>query len=1273
MNNDLTLTLTITGDGKVAVSAVTQVENALADAGQEAVSTGQKITSSLSAAEKAAKRFAEQQEKQTARATNLYQNLVAKLTMTTGQYRAHELALRGLNQEQIKHIQLLEKQHAVANKAATFSAGFGGLLALGAMARVAKDILDTNRNMETLRMQLTALTGSAAASAEVFGFIKNFAVNTPFEIDGLTKAYVTLSNFGIKPTAQVMEALTNQAAKLGGSEQTLYDISLALGQAYAKQKLQGQEILQLINAGVPVWDMLSQVTGKNTAELQKMSEKGEIGIDVIDRLIVKMGELSTGSNALAMETLNGKISNLADSWHRFEDALLNDKSETLIKRIVATTTDSLNILAEYFERGNGVFGKIETLNDQIATQRQRIANYNASGNLMHLIGDVTGYDVNLEKNRLDALIKQREQAMASLSQQRAKDFADQQKRAAEKAELQAQINRQSQADASADDAAKRAKTAADNAANEAKRQALELERKYQAMRDAARSADQVFIDTVDEYTHAYNTRNISLEQYIALLAKADDARDKSLAKTDNTLPAIPYFSAGGINKDLYDANNKEINQELDAAAKSAQEYDQWLSKLDDHMKDFGATSRDVFAGALGGMQLLTAALGDLSKQTAYYADKQAENAAKLAEMQKDPEGNADLILRGKQAAMALDKAKTSAELQGMAQVAGATAKLFDEKSKAAKGFHAVEMALSAVNMAMRLKETVANVAAGASAMFAQGGFAGFAGVAAMAAVMAGLGFSMLGGGSSTKRIGSANIPTSPESGTVLGDSNAKSESIANSLTLLNDIGAHQLRELRGINAGVADLSKGITDSVTNLFKGGGLSAMSVDSTAKLTGMGSIAKTMMSVGSAVMTMGLSAIAGFLPGVGDLVNGVFDFVLGGLFGKTTKAVTGGGVYLYPRQISQLLAGGNITGSQYTEITKTTKSWFSKKVKIYEVISGLNAEFTDGMSKVYRSMAESMMALSNEFGQDMSNAVNRYVIPGIKVSLHGQNAEQMAKTLNNVLSTQLDQMTSVIFGDLIERYQKLGEGMYQTAIRLVAEKAVILDALDLTGKTFTGDAIAMADGLIQLAGGIKEFQSKFEDYYSNFYSESERLSNTTRRLTLSLGDMNLQLPTSREGFRALVDAQDLNTTKGREQYNQLLNLATAADTYYAAMEKLRESMKLLSEDTFATAVDYTRYLRLAQLAGIGAASDLLPPDSNRYFMPKPTTVALPGMAPTPQTSAYTTIAASNDAVAAQIQQLRVEMQAANVAIAQNTQDVSKLLKRWDGNGLPATRETA
>jgi hypothetical protein len=45
-------------------------------------------------------------------------------------------------------------------------------------------------------------------------------------------------------------------------------------------------------------------------------------------------------------------------------------------------------------------------------------------------------------------------------------------------------------------------------------------------------------------------------------------------------------------------------------------------------------------------------------------------------------------------------------------------------------------------------------------------------------------------------------------------------------------------------------------------------------------------------------------------------------------------------------------------------------------------------------------------------------------------------------------------------------------------------------------------------------------------------------------------------------------------------------------------------------------------------------------------------------------------NADLVAEIQALRADLRAANAAIARNTQDTAKLIRRWDGDGMPETR---
>jgi tape measure domain-containing protein len=288
-------------------------------------------------------------------------------------------------------------------QARNFAAGLLAAFSIKVLFDFARGILNVNREMESLRATLKSVTGDADTAAQAFADIQRFAAETPFEVKDLTEAFIRLKSFGIEPTNEVMLAITNQASKLGASTETLSGIVLALGQAWAKGKLQGEEILQLVERGVPAWDLLAKVTGKNSAELQKMSEKGQLGRDVILQLIQKMGELASGANADAVNTLDGQISNLNDSWTRLWDNVVNSDFEGFFKRFTGAAAGAIGGLADFV---NSVDVKLHGAKN-LADLNTEIARTEGNVSRLQQLGIIGKFSLAREEARLNALLGQR--------------------------------------------------------------------------------------------------------------------------------------------------------------------------------------------------------------------------------------------------------------------------------------------------------------------------------------------------------------------------------------------------------------------------------------------------------------------------------------------------------------------------------------------------------------------------------------------------------------------------------------------------------------------------------------------------------------------------------------------------------------------------------------------------------------------------------------------------------------------------------------------------
>ena len=207
-------------------------------------------------------------------------------------------------------------------------------------------MFQTGDQAERLNVQLKAVMGSIAGGKEASAWIQDFAKNTPLQLDEVTQVFVRLKAFGIDPMNGAMQGIVDQAYKLGGGFEEVQGISLALGQAWAKQKLQGEEILQLIERGVPVWQLLEQVTGKNTAELQKLSEAGKLGRDTIQALMNEIAAQSSGASANNMSLLSGLISNAQDNLAKFYRMVAENGALTWLKNQLAQLNAEFDAMAK---------------------------------------------------------------------------------------------------------------------------------------------------------------------------------------------------------------------------------------------------------------------------------------------------------------------------------------------------------------------------------------------------------------------------------------------------------------------------------------------------------------------------------------------------------------------------------------------------------------------------------------------------------------------------------------------------------------------------------------------------------------------------------------------------------------------------------------------------------------------------------------------------------------------------------------------------------------
>ena len=230
----------------------------------------------------------------------------------------------------------------------------------GAMAGLAVSFVGPAAQMERFRVQLTSLEGSSAGAEKALAWISDFATRTPLEMNDTIAAYARLKAFGIDPTNGSLQAIVDTMAATGGGVEQLDGLVMALGQSWSKGKLQSEEALQMLERGVPVWDLLAAKMGKSSEEVQALATAGKLGRDEIMLLMQALGEKNAGASEGMSKTWDGVISNLMDHWSRFQLMVMGSGVFESLKAKLQAFLELLNQMA--------ADGRLQAWADLLATK-----------------------------------------------------------------------------------------------------------------------------------------------------------------------------------------------------------------------------------------------------------------------------------------------------------------------------------------------------------------------------------------------------------------------------------------------------------------------------------------------------------------------------------------------------------------------------------------------------------------------------------------------------------------------------------------------------------------------------------------------------------------------------------------------------------------------------------------------------------------------------------------------------------------------------------------
>jgi tape measure domain-containing protein len=275
-----------------------------------------------------------------------------------------------------------EKLNASTKRSEGMFSSLGGTLAKLGMGfsafRIGKTIFSAGADIEQTRVSFEVLLGSLEKGNDLIAKIRDYGATSPYESKGLQDNAKMMLGFGVA-AEKVMPTMKMLGDVAMGNQEKMNALTLAFSQVSSAGKLQGQDLLQMINAGFNPLSMMADDLSKKLGitqvaamqNLRKEMEKGNITAQMMEATFIKA--TSEGGRFFNMaekqgQTLNGRFSTLKDNiammWTEFGESANGgfkkavEKLITLTDYVRAHVADIVSFFSKVFTVIGNVFSAI---------------------------------------------------------------------------------------------------------------------------------------------------------------------------------------------------------------------------------------------------------------------------------------------------------------------------------------------------------------------------------------------------------------------------------------------------------------------------------------------------------------------------------------------------------------------------------------------------------------------------------------------------------------------------------------------------------------------------------------------------------------------------------------------------------------------------------------------------------------------------------------------------------------------------------------------------
>lgn len=259
-----------------------------------------------------------------------------------------------------------------------------------AMGVLAKRGVDVNLSLGSTERGLGVMLKSVGAARSLVAGLREFAeqsVSRFVDLAGWARQLVAF-RFGVTQIIPILRTLGDTVAGLSGGPDMMGRLILAFGQMKAKGFLQGEEVMQLLEAGVPALDYLQRARllkpGQDVARARIPSMVG------IQTILAGMRGDFGGMQQGAMSSLPGILSNIGDAVDRLTAKVTTGLLGSLT-RAAKVALDFVGNL-DKTKQGQRFLGIIEQAFNGVGRAIERLA-----GRLPYFLERLTGF---LDSGRL---------------------------------------------------------------------------------------------------------------------------------------------------------------------------------------------------------------------------------------------------------------------------------------------------------------------------------------------------------------------------------------------------------------------------------------------------------------------------------------------------------------------------------------------------------------------------------------------------------------------------------------------------------------------------------------------------------------------------------------------------------------------------------------------------------------------------------------------------------------------------------------------------------